>query len=77
MNSVRRQLTQLVGGQVGVALVDGSRIDDCQLVSLSRSRGVGTAWVFHGGDDLFVPVDAISDVWEVSRAVRQPLRQAA
>lgn len=77
MNSMRKRLTPLVGSQVGVALSDGSRIDNCQLVSLSRSRGIGTAWVFHGGDDVFVSVDAITDVWEAGRAVRPPLRHAA
>jgi hypothetical protein len=34
-------------------------------VSLVRNRRVGTAWIFRNGDDAFVPVDAIIDVWEV------------
>jgi hypothetical protein len=51
-----------------VALVDGTRLDDCWLVSQPRARSVGTAWIVHGGDDLFVPVEAIADVWEASGA---------
>jgi hypothetical protein len=65
MNSIRDRLAALVGNNVDLALEDGTTIDDCQLVSLFRSRRVGTAWIFRNGDDAFVPVDAIIDAWEV------------
>jgi hypothetical protein len=68
MNSIRDRLMTLVGNDVDLALEDGTRIDDCQLVSLFRSRRVGTAWIFRNGDDAFVPVDDIIDVWEVRHA---------
>jgi hypothetical protein len=65
MNSIRNRLAALVGSNVDLALEDGTRIDDCQLVSLFRSRRVGTAWIFRNGDDVFLPVDTIIDVWEI------------
>jgi hypothetical protein len=65
MSSIRDRLVTLVGSHVDLALNDGTRIDDCQLVSLFRSRRVGTAWIFRNGDDAFVPVDAIIDAWDV------------
>jgi hypothetical protein len=68
MDSLRGRLAALVGRGVSVALVDGTRLDDCWLVSQPRARSVGTAWIVHGGDDLFVPVEAIADVWEASGA---------
>jgi hypothetical protein len=52
---------------VHIALADGSRIDDVALVS-ARSRSV---WVFVNGEDTFLPVDAIVEVWEA------PIRTAA
>jgi hypothetical protein len=73
MNSIRDRLAALVGNRVELALEDGTRIDDCQLVSFVRSRRVGTAWIFRNGDDAFVPVDAIVEVSEVRR---RPLRAA-
>ena len=51
-----------------VALADGSRMDDVALVS---ARGA-TLWLFAGGEDTFVPVDSVVDVWEA-----QPVRSAA
>jgi len=68
MDSLRGRLAALVGRDVSLALVDGRRLDDCWLVSQPRARRVGTAWVVHGGEDVFVPVEAIADVWEDSRA---------
>ncbi len=64
MDSLRGRLAALVGRGVSLTLVDGTRLDDCQLVSQPRVRGVGTAWIVHSGDDVFVPVEAIADVWE-------------
>jgi hypothetical protein len=55
------QMTALDGRQVGVALGDGSRIDDCQTVSSGRNR-VGSLCT--NGTDVFVPCDAVVEVWE-------------
>jgi len=57
-------LKQLEGHRVNVALADGSRIDDCELVSVSRGRR-GHLWVHANGGDAFVPMSQVSDVWEV------------
>jgi hypothetical protein len=69
MNSIRDRLAALVGNNVDLALEDGTRIDDCQLVSLVRNHRVGTVWIFRNGDDAFVPVDAIIDVWEIRHTI--------
>jgi hypothetical protein len=61
------ELRSLEGRQVGVALADGSRIDDCQLVSAGRA-GVRTLWVFTNGADTFVPHHDVADVWEFRAA---------
>ena len=61
-----RALTALEGRQVSVALRDGARIDDSQLISAGRNRA-GTLWLFTHGGDTFVPVEDVIDVWE-SRA---------
>jgi hypothetical protein len=55
----------LEGRQVSVALRDGCRIDDCQLVSAPRAH-TETVWLFSNGDDLFVSVGDVVDVWEVA-----------
>jgi hypothetical protein len=50
-----------------VALSDGSRIDDCELVSIGRGD-VATLWVYtHAGDE-FIPLAEVVDVWPTSRA---------
>jgi len=59
----------LEGRQVSVALRNGSRIDDCQLVSAPRAR-TGTMWLFSNGDDLFVSVADVLDVWEAACSSR-------
>jgi hypothetical protein len=58
----RTALNELEGRQVSVALNDGSRIDDCQLVLAGRSK----LWVFVNGHDTFVHVDRVTDVWEAA-----------
>jgi hypothetical protein len=60
------------GRWVNVALRDGTRIDDCQLVSSGRST-VDTLWLFANGEDLFVPVSDVTDLWEAE----SPTRRAA
>jgi hypothetical protein len=57
------ELTALEGRQVSVALRDGDRLDDVQLVSAGRNRA-GTLWLFTNGADRFVAVDDVIDVWE-------------
>jgi hypothetical protein len=59
----RRELRRLEGGNIHLALADGSRIDDVQLVS---ARGV-TLWVFTCGEDVFVPVSKVIDFWAAGR----------
>jgi hypothetical protein len=63
MRQKRSQLKGLEGRRVGVALCDGSRIDDAQLVSAGRGE-VRTLWVFTDGVDAFVPLSDVVDVWE-------------
>ena len=59
------RMTSLEGRHVSVALRDGSRIDDCQLVSASRP-GAQTVWLFVDGIDVFLPVAAILEMWEAT-----------
>jgi hypothetical protein len=54
----------LEGRRVNLALLDGSRIDDCELVS--AGHGATTLWLFVNGDDVFVPVDEVTDAWEAA-----------
>jgi hypothetical protein len=64
----QRNLRQLEGRNVHISLSDGSRYDDVALVS-ARAR---TLWIFTGGEDTFLPVDQVIDVWEA-----ESLRSAA
>jgi hypothetical protein len=57
------QLRALEGHQVNVAFRDGSRIDDCQLISAGRPN-TGTVWIFADGIDVFLPASTIVDCWE-------------
>lgn len=57
-------LRRLEGRTVHVALAGGSRLDDVELVSARRS----TCWVFSNGEDLFLPVDDVLEVWETQTA---------
>jgi hypothetical protein len=59
------QFRALEGQQVCVSLFDGSRLDDAQLVSVAR-RGVDSVWLFFNGDDIFVPLPQVVDLWEAS-----------
>jgi hypothetical protein len=52
------------GLRVSLALRDGSRIDDCQLISAGRAQTTNV-WVFADGMDVFVPARSVIDVWEV------------
>jgi len=57
------------GRQVCVALRNGSRIDDCQLISAGRVC-TGTLWLFSNGMDVFVPSRQVLDMWEAPIAGR-------
>ena len=57
-------IKNLEGHRVSVALKDGSRLDDCSLVSAGRGA-VETVWIFTNGMDVFLPRDEVMDVWEV------------
>jgi hypothetical protein len=58
-------LVELEGHHVCVALSDGSRLDDCELVSIPR-RMISTVWLYVNGEDRFVGVDQITDVWKAA-----------
>jgi hypothetical protein len=65
------ELRTFEGRQVSVALADGSRIDDCSLISAGRSRS-RTVWLFLNGIDVFIhPADVVA-VWESAPLQRQP-----
>jgi hypothetical protein len=60
-----RRLRTLEGRRVGVAVRDGQRLDDCELVSAARGRA-STVWLFTDGTDTFVPVADVIEVWEAA-----------
>lgn len=60
------QLKPLEGHRVSLALRNGSRIDDSQLISTGQSR-VGKLWLFSNGNDTFVPVEDVIEVWKSFR----------
>jgi hypothetical protein len=62
MTCPKKALRGFEGQQICVALVDGTRIDDCMLVSAGRGRAA-SMWVFAGGGDTFLPHDHVVDVW--------------
>ncbi len=55
----RRELHRFESSTVSLALSDGTRLDDVNLVS---ARGL-TLWIFDGGEDMFVPVAQVIDAW--------------
>jgi hypothetical protein len=63
------RLKALEGRRVSLALADGSRIDDGQLISAGR-RGLETVWVFANGADSFLRLMDVLDVWEPSTVTR-------
>jgi hypothetical protein len=65
--SSSKGLQLLEGQQVSVALRNGSRIDDCQLVSAGRAATT-TLWLFSNGSDVFVALGDVVDVWEAQAA---------
>ncbi len=57
------ELRDLEGRHVCLALADGSRIDDCSLMSVGR-QPPDVLWVFTHRGDAFIPVDDVVAVWE-------------
>jgi hypothetical protein len=55
-------LRRLEGRTVSVALRDGSRLEDCELVSVAGRRRGGSIWLLVGGDDHIVAVDDVLTV---------------
>ena len=53
------------GRRVSLALADGSRIDDVQLVSAGRGK-LQTLWVLAYGMDTFVPLANVVALWETA-----------
>jgi hypothetical protein len=64
MDGFIRRFRQWEGHRVSLALVDGRRIDDCELVSVGR-HGVRSVWVFSNGVDVLVAHADVIDMWEV------------
>ena len=49
---------------MSIALADGSRIDDCALLSAGRSED-DRLWLYSNGADTFVSRAEVTDIWEV------------
>jgi hypothetical protein len=64
------ELRKLEGRQICVVLANGSRIDDCNLVSVGRGR-VETLWIFTNGHDAFIRFSNVVDVWETAPLLRR------
>lgn len=62
--SPQGSIRNLEGRHVNVDLADGSRLDDCELVSAGR-RGVQSLWIVANGADRFVALVDVTDVSEV------------
>lgn len=60
----RHEARRLEGSSVCVALADGSRLDDVQLVS---ARGNLSIWLFDCGEDVFVALSEVVDIWPALR----------
>ena len=61
----RNHLAALEGRRVSLALRGDVRIDDCQLVSAGRGQ-LKSLWVFTNGQDAFIPVSEVVDLWEAA-----------
>ena len=57
------KLRSLEGRRVSLALADGSRIDDVELVSAGRPP-LETIWVVVSGMDTFLSVSQVVAAWE-------------
>lgn len=59
-----RSFRHLEGHHVSLSLCDGSRLDDCELVSTGRGGAV-TLWLHDGQDDRMVSAADVIDLWEI------------
>lgn len=75
VDQIHVTLRHLEGRRVGLVLNDGSRIVDAQLISAGRP-GLSSVWVLVDGTDSFIPVMAVTDVWEIATAGTNPLQAA-
>ena len=66
-------LRSLQGRHVGIALADRSCIDDAILAAVVSEK----LWLHAAGDDLFVPLSDVTDVWEVTVPARRRDAQAS
>jgi hypothetical protein len=64
---IHQTLRHLEGRQVGLVLTDGSRILDAQLISAGRP-GLSSVWILIDGTDNFIPLLAVTQVWEINAA---------
>jgi hypothetical protein len=55
----------LEGHHVSVLLVDGSRIEDCELVSVGRGR-TETLWILTRDGDAFLRLADVDELWAVT-----------
>jgi hypothetical protein len=62
---IHQTLRHLEGRQIGLVLADGSRILDAQLISAGRP-GLSSVWILIDGNDSFIPVMTVTEVWEIS-----------
>ena len=62
-----RALRHLEGTRVSVALRNGDRLDDCELVAGPRGH-TSRLWLFTAGIDLFIPLADVVAMWETGRA---------
>jgi len=60
-------LRHLEGRRVSLVLSDGSRIVDAQLISAGRP-GLTSVWILIDNTDNFIPVMAVTEVWEMAAA---------
>lgn len=60
-----RSFRHLEGHHVSVALADGTRLDDCELVSAGRGAAA-SIWIHDGLADRIVEAADIVDVWELT-----------
>ena len=64
MNDRTDQFRDFEGHRVSLSLVNGSRIDDCQMLSAARGP-TENIWVFSNGVDRCVALSEVLDCWEV------------
>ena len=62
-HEVMARLVHLEGHRVSVAFADGTRLDDCELVSTGHN-GASTVWLYANGDDVFAAPEQVLEIWE-------------